>query len=336
MRLGIHHTLFTLGFFCLSLSALSQKTDKVYLRNGDVITGEIKSMKLAKMSFDMDGPGTISIKYEHIVRFTSDKVFEVTFRWGTIVVSQIDSQFFVTYHATFDDIIEIVTIKGKFLQRLSGDLSIGFNYAKSNGIFQLTLGGQVTYKVPKRETGIKVNSVITSHNADVNFSKKQDATLSHMRDLHKKFYFGGDLGWQQNSELGLANRFLINGIVGIQGIADNHNRLLAATGLSLNTEQSSESNMHTTNLDALISIEYKRFFYSTPKFNLNTKLSAYPGLSEWGRVRVEYDLDFSFEIIKDFSVGLTFYENYDSRPPVGAVSKNDFGINFNLSYLFGK
>jgi hypothetical protein len=41
-----------------------QKTDKVKLKNGDNITGEIMSMKLGRLSFDMDGPGTISIKWE--------------------------------------------------------------------------------------------------------------------------------------------------------------------------------------------------------------------------------------------------------------------------------
>jgi hypothetical protein len=42
--------------FCLI--GYAQKTDKVFLKNGDVVTGEIKSMKLAKLTFDMNGPGT--------------------------------------------------------------------------------------------------------------------------------------------------------------------------------------------------------------------------------------------------------------------------------------
>ena len=44
-----------------SLMGLAQKTDKVVLRNGNLITGEIKNMKFAKLSYDVDGPGTISI-----------------------------------------------------------------------------------------------------------------------------------------------------------------------------------------------------------------------------------------------------------------------------------
>jgi hypothetical protein len=47
----------------ISLAGLAQKTDKVLLRNGNMLTGEIKNMKFAKLSYDVDGPGKISIKW---------------------------------------------------------------------------------------------------------------------------------------------------------------------------------------------------------------------------------------------------------------------------------
>ena len=64
--------LFPLLLVIAGSNALAQKTDKVYLKNGDIITGEIKSMKLAMLSFKMDGPGTISIKWEEVVGLKSD------------------------------------------------------------------------------------------------------------------------------------------------------------------------------------------------------------------------------------------------------------------------
>ena len=64
----------------ISISGMAQKTDKALLKNGDIITGEIKSLKFAKLSFDMDGPGTIQIKWEFIVKIISDKIFQVTMR----------------------------------------------------------------------------------------------------------------------------------------------------------------------------------------------------------------------------------------------------------------
>ncbi len=43
---------------------LAQKTDKVSLKNGDIVTGEIKTLKFGKLRFDMTGPGIIEIKWE--------------------------------------------------------------------------------------------------------------------------------------------------------------------------------------------------------------------------------------------------------------------------------
>src|SRR3954469_6449854 len=112
----------------LSLNGFGQKTDKVYLRNGDVVTGEIKYMKLAKLTFDMNGPGIIYIKWAEVTGVHSDKIFQISTQDGQVLISNLDSTFFDTYFLRIDDIVEIVTIKNKFLKRLSGDANLGFNY----------------------------------------------------------------------------------------------------------------------------------------------------------------------------------------------------------------
>jgi len=192
------------------------------------------------------------------------------------------------------------------------------------------------YRIPKLELGIRLNSVVTNQGSDSDFTKKQDATFSIMKALDKRFYLGGNFGWQQNTELGLANRFLLNGVFGMEPLANNHNRLLVATGLSYNVEQSVQGTGYSGNLDALFLAEYKRFYYSSPKLSIDADYIVYPALTNWGRVRMEVDIDVSVEIFKDFLVGLSFYDNFDSRPPEGAFSKNDFGVNFKVGYQFGK
>ena len=134
------------------VSTMGQKTDKVTLKNGDVITGEILSMKLAMLTYKTDGPGTISIKWEEITQVKSDKVFEFTLRGGGLVVGTIDSLFITHKVSTLDDIIEIIPIKDRFLKRLVGDVNLGFNYTKSNSILQSNFSSTITYKVPKWET----------------------------------------------------------------------------------------------------------------------------------------------------------------------------------------
>ncbi|MFI5155783.1 MAG: DUF481 domain-containing protein, partial [Chitinophagales bacterium] len=62
----------------------------------------------------------------------------------------------------------------------------------------------------------------------------------------------------------------------------------------------------------------------------------YPGISDWGRIRNDDNLAVSVEVFKDFTIGLNFYYTYDSKPPQGALSTNDYGVNFTIGYTFGK
>lgn len=315
---------------------MGQKTDKAFLKNGDVITGEIKSLKFAKLSFDMTGPGTIQIKWEEILQLKSDKIFQITMRNGEVLIEKLDSFFFVKHHASLHDLVEVVQIKDRFLLRLDGDINLGFNFSKSSDNFQFNLNSSTTYRKPKAETNLKLNSVLSKSSSDTSLSKKQDATINYYRKLKKSFFLNSILGWQQNTQLGLANRFSFSGGGGKILINNNHQRLLTGTGLSYNVEQSSNNMGYTNNLEGLLTIQFKNFRYSSPKISIDASNTFYPGLSDWGRIRMDLQLNTKIEIFKDFFAGLVFYDLYDNRPPKGAVSKNDFGINFTIGYEFGK
>lgn len=318
------------------ISTLGQKTDKVVLLNRDTLTGEILSMKLGMLTYKMDGPGTISIKWEYVTAIKSVKVFDFTLRTGEIIVSNLDSLFQSHRQISLNDIIEIIPIKDRFLARLIGDVNLGFNYTKSNSILQSNFSSNTTYVIPKREISLKLNSVLTNYGRDTSLTKKQDIIGNYMRNLDKNYFWDLSLGWQQNTELGLSSRYLVSSTFGWQPLTDNHNRLLAAGGLSYNQEQSVETGKFSGNLDALFTVGYKRFYYSTPKLSINASYLVYPGLSDWGRLRMQADLNVSVEIFKDFQTGLVFYYSYDNKPPQGSLSTNDYGILFSIGYVFGK
>src|SRR4051794_37366381 len=84
----------SLFFFFFIAAGNAQKTDKVFLINGDQLTGEIKSLNLAKLRFDLDGPGIIEIKWEKVKMIRSDRQFEIVLQTGEVWVSKPDSLFF--------------------------------------------------------------------------------------------------------------------------------------------------------------------------------------------------------------------------------------------------
>ena len=319
----------------ISFIGFAQKNDKVLLKNGDLLTGEIKNMKFAKLSYDVDGPGTISIKWEHVVRITSDKTFQVTMQNGDLLITRLDSVFFGQRNITLDSIIEIVRIQDRFMQRLDGSINLGFNYAKSNSALQFNFNSSITYRKPKAELNFRLNSVITDNETDT-MSKKQDVTFDYYRKLDNRVYLNILLGWQQNTELGLENRFILPVVGGKVLINNNHQRLLTGAGLSGNLEQSSGSSSYSGSLEGMLIIAFKEFKYSTPKISIDARVAVFPGITDWGRVRMGFNVSSKVEIFKDFNVGLNFYDDFDSRPPAGALSKNDFGLNFTIGYEFGK
>ena len=59
-----------------------------------------------------------------------------------------------------------------------------------------------------------------------------------------------------------------------------------------------------------------------------------PSLSDAGRVPGELDVDISIETVKNFYVGLSGYDTFDSRPPEANLSKHDYGVTFSLRWKF--
>jgi len=330
---------FLVGFaICLGLhfGALAQRTDKVHLKNGDILTGEIKSLELAILSFKMDGPGTISIKWEEVKDLWSNKLFIIKFRRGGIVTEHLDSNLFMRYKITLDDIIEITQIKSTFIKRLYGSLDIGINYSKSSQYIQLNSSFSVSYRLPKWELNLSSTFNSTNNYGDSTITKKQSISFGAGLNLNNFYFAFSQVGWQKNTELGLDNRFIYNGGLGKTLLVNNHNRLRAGAGISTNIERSIDGGKYVGNLDALGFLDYKLFYNSSPKKSLDAAYYIFPSLSDWGRLRMEFDLNTKIEVIKDFFVGLVFYYNYDSKPLEGASSNYDYGINFTLGYTFGK
>ena len=65
-----------IGFLSLSAQA-APKTDIIIFKNGDKLTGEIKSLKRGKLSFNTDAMGTISIEWDKIAHIESLQYIQI-------------------------------------------------------------------------------------------------------------------------------------------------------------------------------------------------------------------------------------------------------------------
>jgi len=333
-------------FLCLIgiySTTLAQKNDTVYFLNGDKITGEIKSFKYGYMTYKTYGVSTVKIKLDKIATFHSKKNFEIIFkegrrRYGSF--SKADLEKFVnivtmndTILTPLQEVVEITPIKNRFWKRLSGSVDLGYSYTKASTVSQLNFSSEVKYQQKNYFTDLQLNVNITDQE-DRDRTDKNDVTLSFYRRLKKSWFGLGTFSAERNSELGIDLRLQGGLGVGNELIHTNSNNLMAALGIMVNKEWSSDSTEAKINVDGSAGFVYRVFRFKDPEIDITNTFTTFPSLTVSGRWRVNYDIKIKIEIINDLYFSLSFYDNYDSKPPSADASNNDYGVTTSLGYTF--
>ncbi|MGB1003858.1 MAG: DUF481 domain-containing protein [Salibacteraceae bacterium] len=329
----------------LSICGKSQKTDSLFHINGNILLGEIKKMDFGRITFKMDGMGTILVDIEKINTIKSSKFFEIITSHGRRLYGNIDScstPGLITLNSGYDSnnfhlyqIVEIFPIKSTFFLRTSGGISLGFNYTKGSNIGRFNIDWNLKYRNKGTELSLTASNIQTfTPNDTINTSSKFDYNLNLQRKLPGIWSWTSTVGISQNTELGLDLR--LKAVLGVLGdvLHTNNQRLYAVVGAAPNYEVASENTDNTTNIEALFSINYLIFNYGFPELKLTTKLDLSPSLTTKNRLRADYNLDAKIEILNNFYVGGTFYYSFDSKPASESASTEDFGFTTTVGYSF--
>ena len=314
------------------------------MNNGDYITGEIKKMQYNLVTFKTDDAGTLNIKWDKIRHLISKDIFEVDLVDGRVYYGSLDTTYSPrqmkvkgkdgTKFLFKKYVVKFVPIKDTFWDRLDGFIKLGFNFTKSTETGQFTLGGNAKFKRKVDNTEVNLNSIISFRN-DEQTAKRQDLTLTYQRFLLHKWFVGASVGLEENSELGIQLRAILNTAAGYVIVQSNHDVFYGMLGLSLNRENFIDTTEGATNLEGLIALNYQLYIYDSPKASLSTDIVAFPGLTDWGRIRVNYNITLSWEIIIDLFWELSGYYSYDNKPTTGTgASSNDYYINTAFKYEF--
>jgi hypothetical protein len=335
--------------FCLALllagtaSPLrAQKTDIVELDDGNIVIGEIKKLEYGLLTYKTDYMGTLDIRWSHVVRLTSNQLLDVELSagehlYGSLIEGSADGKLQVllvdaTVEVEVSEVVKIEPIKSSFWKRIDGSLKFGFNFTKSTNQVQLNSGVAAKYRARRWLAEFNFDTNITG-TSETDSKTNTVANFSYFRFRKGKWFSRGDVGGTRNDELGIALRAYISGGGGRNWIQSNRSLLLTSAMLSANREVPIEGET-TSNLELVLDNQLRIFRRDSPKTDLLFKLTIYPSLSDWGRVRVTSDTTFRQELIKDFFFDLSGYYTYDSDPPQDALSQEDYGIVTSLGYTF--
>lgn len=327
----------------------AQKADVLTLPNGDRITGEIKGVSRGKLEYSTDDAGRLSIEWVKVARLTSPHSFEFKDRWGRRRVGRLGSVTQDGLLAVDDgrpdtlrvvDVVEIIPLDAKLLQRISAFLDMGFSFAKSNNARTLSLGSEVGYRGPKLGAKVSFDSYVQGQDS-VPMTTRNTLRLQGTRFLSKRWSFEANAGVEQNDELNLAERFTGGGGLGRQLQQSNRGELLASAGLvvtrerfALDASAGGSADTSTTNLEGRLYLDWELYRFDSPELSLATAMTLFPSLSTLGRVRGELSMRLKYEVLSDFFVGVNLSDTFDSHPPDANASNNDFVISLSIGWSY--
>ena len=153
--------------------SLAQKTDIIRLKNGDVVTGEIKSLSFGVLKYKTDGMSTLDVKWDHVTQIKSKFKFEVTLDKGGVYLAYMDTtsnlneinliiNSKVSFTVTTTEVVNILKIDDTFWGKFSGGFSFGLDYSRGSNILNYDLSGDLRYLVYRFDATLKISSNLTN------------------------------------------------------------------------------------------------------------------------------------------------------------------------------
>ena len=341
--------LIAVGFFLLFPLAgrannVRSKTDIVYMRNGDKITCEVKSLSQGQLSIKPDYTSeSFVVDWNKVARIESRQQFVITAPNGAYYVGTLSgnpSSHTVTIVSPNkvtlpqNSVIEITELNGSFVKRFSGNVSLGLSLAQSNSQQTLTTQANLLYQDQKNNFAVTSNSQFASQQETSNTNELTVKSSFFRRIGKTNWYNGAIANFLSSSEQQISLETTLGGAYARRLIFTNKTNLTGIAGLgytNVRATSGSTSSGKTNTLDSAFAIQYSTFRFDSTTFN--TSFWIYPSLSSPGRLRLTLNQNLYYKFFGDFYVSVSFFDNYDNQPVIGAPA-NNIGASTGLGWSF--
>jgi hypothetical protein len=333
--------------------AAGEKTDVLYMKNGDRMTCEIKSLSAGSLYVSLEYvDGTISVDWKKVLRLESKRLFIVRTEDGlvytgslAIVDTVIDSKPQVLVSLTDlsgnrveidkTDIVTIGKTSGSFWKRFVVDISSGIIYAKGNQTTQYNIASTIQY--PKERWGVTAtfNSNLSSSSGTTASTRNQFGLTAFHLLRWKNYFAGAAAALLQSTEQGISLQSGVSGGIGYYLKNTEHVRLSVLGGVAYQATAYDQSASSTENQDVLTALVAANLSVVTfSKTNLSIQANVLPALSEPGRFYFNTNATYFLKLFSNLTFNISMYGNVDTRPPAG-LSGSDYGFSSGLGWTFG-
>jgi putative salt-induced outer membrane protein YdiY len=318
-------------------------TDRIFLHNGDIVTGNMKELDRGKLRVKTRTMDTVYINWVDIDRIESDKHLRIEgtdgrFNYGTIsavgegdklTIDQAGEEIEIPLLAVAT--IQPIRANESFWRKIEGDVKTGIDYTKASDILLINLSSNLRYREEKYEIALNASWNETARAEDQS-SSRMDLTTTYTRFLENRWFWKGSAGFDRNQELGIDLRGIAAGTAGRYLFETPTTRFELNAGLAINREKRTD-NTEVSNTEGLIRSSLEIFKHTLPITRLSANVSVFPGISDSGRLRVNADLSLRNEIIRSLFWDMSLYATYDNRPAQG-FAEDDYGIVTSIGASF--
>jgi len=318
--------------FCAH-AGIRSKTDVVIMKNGDKITGEIKSLEKGQLTIKPDyTTSSFILDWEKVDHIESQQDFMVSDTRGIIFTGKIHKdpdtkELTIIGSETMllpnIEVVEIEQLGANFWKRVRGNIDFGTSFSQSNNQKVLSVQGSVGYQSQKYIYSLTTNTQFTSQQATADTNDTSVKASLYKSTRHPTLYYGGIANFLSSTAQQISLRSTYGATLNKRLIFTNRTNLNAIGGIALTLEKDSEgaqSGARTKALDSAFAINYSTFRFDAATFD--TSFWLYPSITSPGRVRFTLNQDVYYKFLGDFYLRLSFYDNYDNQPVVGAPNNN--------------
>ena len=344
--------LFCYLLFFLPLSASAREsTDVIVMQNGDRLTGEVKALNAGVLYVSLPYViQTLSVDWSKVARLESKQLFIVKTEDGTVYRGVLNSRETKAGRPIEIEIaetpvknavissarvVDVSQTSEKFLQRFTGGVSFGTIYTKANQTTQYSVSGLAAY--PRERWGAQagLSSNLSSASGTTTSTRNQLTFGGYHLMRWNNYYYSGFDEFLQSTEQGITRQNAIGGGIGRYLKNTNSTVISVMGGVGW---QSTSYNQNTVpiplqnNATAVIIANVQLFKFN--KTNLDVAGTAFPFLTEPGRIKLSTNASYYIKLIGNLSWNVSFYSNWDNQPP-GNLPGSDYGSSSGLSWTFG-
>jgi hypothetical protein len=335
-----------LGVFAFgsALGAERAKTDVITLQNGDRITGRILYVQFGYLQINSAHTGHVSVEWPSVRSIQSRYAFRVERSGGQhfagLISTDSDGKNLIVgsgesaVSVPMQEVTRVVPYESEFWQRINGSVAVGYNFTKSSDVSQTSLDFNALY------TDVALGAALGAHFSSTRAPDDNSSATSQITSdvffLSPGPDFWGLLGaLERDQNLGIDGRALAGAVLGRHLYRTSDAQVDGIAGVTLDQEWATGGGTSHTSVEAVFGGAWRVYKFSYPKVNLDASLLMYPSLTDAPRLRASLNVTLTFKLTDRFSLRLSEFGNYDSRPPAPNAQTLDYGITSSIAYDFG-